>query len=205
MKATKPPYQALLFDLGGVLIKLVGVPRMMELTGRRYSVSELWEKWITSPVIRQFESGKLTVDEFGERVVKEFGMDILPSRFLEEFIMWPVGKYPGVNELLTSIKPYVAIASLSNTNELHWNRMVAEMDFIHLFDYNFPSHQTAHLKPDLETYLYTAEELGIGPGDALFFDDNRINIEGARAAGMDAIEAHGVADVKAHLISIGLL
>jgi HAD superfamily hydrolase (TIGR01509 family) len=205
MKATKPPYQALLFDLGGVLIKLVGVPRMMELTGRRYSVSELWEKWITSPVIRQFESGKLTVDEFGERVVKEFGMDILPSRFLEEFIMWPVGKYPGVNELLTSVKPYVAIASLSNTNELHWNRMVAEMDFIHLFDYNFPSHQTAHLKPDLETYLYTAEELGIRPGDALFFDDNRINIEGARAAGMDAIEAHGVADVKAHLISIGLL
>jgi putative hydrolase of the HAD superfamily len=198
-------YKAILFDLGGVLIKLVGVPRMMELMKQRFSVPGLWEKWLASPAIRLFESGKSTVEEFGEQIVAEFEIDILPSRYLEEFAKWPAGKYPGVNALLASVKKCAPIGCLSNTNVLHWNRMVSEMDFIHLFDYTFPSHLTGCLKPDIDAYVHAAKQMGIRPDEALFFDDNRINVEGAQKAGMDAIEVHGVAEAQAHLASIGLI
>jgi glucose-1-phosphatase len=199
-------YKAIIFDLGGVLVKLVGVPRMMELcSGQGLSVDGMWRRWLSSPAVRLFESGKLTSEEFGRRIVKEFGMDIPSSQYLEEFTLWPVGKYPGVNELLASVKKRLTIASLSNTNDLHWNRMVSEMDFIHLFDYNFPSHLTGRLKPDAEAFLAAAKEMGIRPGEALFLDDNLINVEGAKNAGMDAVEVHGVTGVKEHLAAIRIL
>ena len=205
MKPSPFPYKALLFDLGGVFVELVGVPRMMELTRHRFSLPELWERWLTSPTIRAYESGKLTTAEFGEQIVAEFEMDILPSRYLEEFTAWPAGKYPGVNKLLASVRRRAIIASLSNTNELHWNRVCAEMDFIHLFDYNFPSHLTGRLKPDFNTFLHAAAAMGVRPEETLFFDDNRLNVEGARKAGMDAVEVHGVAEVKKYLTSIGMV
>jgi putative hydrolase of the HAD superfamily len=204
MKIPKQPYKALLFDLGGVLVELVGMPRMMELTCHRFTEPELWRQWILSPTIRLFESGILTVNEFGERIVAEFGMDILPSRYLDEFTAWPTGKYPGTDSLLMSLKPDITIASLSNTNELHWARMVNEMHFIHLFDYNFPSHLTTCLKPDIETYLCAARQMGVKPQETLFFDDNRLNVDGAKKAGMDAVEVHGVEEVKEHLAAIGI-
>jgi glucose-1-phosphatase len=199
-------YQAILFDLGGVLVKLVGVPRMMELcSGQGLTVNELWRRWLSSPAVRLFESGKMTNEEFGRRIVAEFGMDISPARYLEEFTLWPAGKYPGVNELLASVKRRITIASLSNTNDLHWNRMLSEMDFIHLFDYNFPSHLTGRLKPDAEAFSAAAKEMGIRPEETLFLDDNLINVEGAKKTGMDAVEVHGVAGVKEYLDSIGMM
>jgi glucose-1-phosphatase len=205
MKAANNLYKVILFDLGGVLIKLVGVPRMMELTKQRYSVPELWEKWLASPAIRLFESGKSTVQEFSKQIVAEFEIDIPPLQYLEEFTSWPAGKYPGVNDLLASAKKCAAIGCLSNTNELHWKRMVSTMDFIHLFDFTFPSHLTGRLKPDSDAYVLAAAQIGIQPDEVLFLDDNRINIEGAKKAGMDAVEVHGVSEAQAHLASIGLL
>ncbi len=204
-KNLHPRYKALLFDLGGVFVELTGVPRMMELTKHRFSVPELWERWINSPVIRLYESGKLTTIEFSERIVEEFEMDILPSYYISEFTTWPARKYPGVNELLTALKAHIITGSLSNTNELHWNRVTGEMDFIHLFDYNFPSHLTARLKPDAETYLHAAEGMGAPPEETLFFDDNQLNIEGAKKAGMDAVRVEGLSSVKNHLAAIGIL
>ncbi len=197
-------YKVIIFDLGGVLVELKGVDRMMELTHYRYSLSELWERWLTSPSIRAYESGKITTVEFGKRIVEEFEMDILPPLYLQEFSGWVAGKYAGTNELLAKIKQNVKIASLSNINELHWNR-VKNMDFIHLFDYNFPSHITGRLKPDIETFLQTTNEIGIRPEEALFFDDNRLNVEGAKKAGINAVEVHGINEAKSYLNKIGLL
>lgn len=190
--------KAVLFDLGGVLVELTGVPRMMELTGNRFTVPELWKRWLNSPVIRRYETGRMSTGEFGIAIVKEFSMDIDPRQYVKEFTAWPAGKFSGVNELLGWLKEQVVLASLSNTNDVHWKRVVEEMDFIHLFDYNFPSHETGLLKPDLEAYLHVAESIGLSPEEILFFDDNEINVRGAEKAGMKAVRAAGIDEVTAY-------
>ena len=204
-KSSVSPPRLLLFDLGGVLVRLTGVPRMLELTANRYTVAQLWEKWIASPVIRLYESGRMTTGDFGRRIVEEFAMDIAPAKYLEEFTVWPAGKYPGVNDLLEALKQDFTIASLSNTNELHWNRICNEMDFIHLFDFNFPSHLTGLLKPDRETYLNVSGTTGISPDSILFFDDNSVNVDGARNCGLQAVRVDGMPSLTAHLTVSGLL
>jgi putative hydrolase of the HAD superfamily len=198
-------YKLILFDLGGVLIELTGVPRMVELTNGNLTADQLWEKWILSPAVRLYESGKIATGEFGAMIIKEFEMDILPEKYLAEFTAWPRGKYPRVNELLNAIKKTHTIATLSNTNPLHWNRMVNEMDFIDLFDYNFPSHLTSFLKPDLETYNHVARETGIGPQEILFFDDNELNVRGAKKAGMDGVMVKGTAEAQKYLRSMNII
>lgn len=47
----KRPFDAIVFDLGGVLIELAGVSRMLELLGHRLTPDELWVKWLTSPSV----------------------------------------------------------------------------------------------------------------------------------------------------------
>ena len=89
-------YKVILFDLGGVLIELTGAPRMIELTGNKYTIPEMWRKWIKSPIVRAFESGKIKPELFAEQVIKEFEIDIPPAQYLQEFMYWPKGKYPGV-------------------------------------------------------------------------------------------------------------
>ena len=198
-------YKAALFDLGGVLVELTGVPRMMELTAHRYTVPQLWKKWITSPVIRLYESGKMSTEAFGEAIVREFEMAIEPAQYLKEFTLWPARKYPGVDELLEELKGKVVLASLSNTNALHWERVVNEMNFIHLFDYNFPSHETRLLKPDVETFLHAAKVIGVDAKEIVFFDDNEMNVEGAKNAGLDAVRVKGLEEARLQLKLRGLL
>ena len=199
MSISRLPCKALLFDLGGVLVKLTGVPRMMELTRHRFTVAGLWERWIASPAIRAFESGTMSVDEFGPAIVKEFAIDLPAEQYVKEFTVWPSCTFPGVEELLLTLKNEYILASLSNTNVLHWKRVKEDMHLIHHFDYNFPSHETGLLKPDRETFLHVAEAMSLAPGDILFFDDNLINVEGARNAGLNAAEVHGVDDIRSYL------
>ena len=205
-KENKPrKYELLLFDLGGVLVRLTGVPRMMHLTNNRYSVEQLWEQWIYSVSVREYESGKISTAAFGRAIVNEFAMDIDPQQYCEEFKMWPSEKYSGVNTLLQLLGKKVRIASLSNTNELHWDRIAYEMDFVHLFDYNFPSHKTGLLKPDRDAFLNVAEQVGISPDRILFFDDNEPNVQGARDAGLDAIKIAGFEELMQYFEQTGWL
>lgn len=119
---------------------------------------------------------------------------------------WPKGKYPGVDELLQKIKSKIKIGTLSNTNDLHWKRFKEEMDLFHIFDFHLPSHITSRLKPDIETYLHVIEVVGVKPDEILFFDDNEINVEGAKEVGIDAVKVEdGIQSVKDYLDRIGII
>lgn len=48
----KNSIELVIFDLGGVLIKLTGVPRMLEWTQGQLSERKMWEQWLHSPAVR---------------------------------------------------------------------------------------------------------------------------------------------------------
>jgi len=54
------------------------------------------------------------------------------------------------------------------------------------FDVRFSSHLIGHLKPDKEAFEFVVAALGCAPERILFLDDNRLNIDGALAVGMQA-------------------
>jgi len=199
------PFDVIVFDLGGVLIELAGVDRMLELCSHAFSADELWARWLTSAGVRQFETGHTSPDAFGAAMLEEFGLSIAAAQFLEEFTAWPKGVFPGSFELLEQLSASYRLACLSNTNALHWPRVCDEMGLARYFESAFASHLVGLLKPDLEIFQHVVDQLGCPPARILFLDDNQLNVAGARTAGMVACRVAGLNEVRAALVELGVL
>jgi glucose-1-phosphatase len=197
--------QVLLFDVGGVLVELSGVETMLEWLGRRVTADELWRMWLQSVPVRQFETGRIDAAEFAAGVISEFGLPIEPQLFLEAFIGWPTGLYPGTLEMLARIPRSYRRAILSNTNLLHWPRVLGEMRLGAAFDNHFVSHLTGRIKPDSDAFEHVVESLGCAPAQVLFLDDNSLNIESAQRFGMHAIRVRGAAETHGVLTELGII
>jgi putative hydrolase of the HAD superfamily len=186
--------KAILFDLGGVLIRLGGFSTMTSWTN--LSEEQIWEHWLSSPSVRLFESGKISAEKFSKDITVEFNLPVTPEQFLAQFVSWPEGPFPGVNELLSGLSFKYQLGCLSNTNMLHWNALVNTKDFLGYFDYLFPSHLTGYLKPDTDAFTNAAEKMALDTKDILFVDDNVLNVTAASNSGIVAYKAKGFDDVK---------
>ena len=177
---------AILFDLGGVLIELAGVERMLAWSPSLGTTEELWRRWLGSPAVRAYETGRAGREAFADGIIEEFALPVGRDAFLAEFAWWPKTLHPGARGLLASLAPRYTLASLSNTNELHWERFDREWSLPAMFHRNFPSYAVGRLKPDADYFEHVIDELDVDPARALFVDDNRINVEAARAVGLHA-------------------
>ncbi len=197
--------RVLLFDVGGVLVQLSGVEVMLGWLGQTLTVEELWRMWLHSVPVRQFETGQIGANEFALRVVSEFGLPVEPQRFLDAFVSWPTGLYPGTLEMLARIPRSYRRVLLSNSNGLHWPRVVNEFGLGAAFDRHFVSHLTGRIKPDAEAFAQVVESLGCAPAEVLFLDDNSINVEAARRFGMQAFRVRGAAETQRMLSDLGII
>ena len=197
--------KVILFDLGGVLVKLTGVPTMLEWTPGDLTEPELWEIWLRSEAVRSFESGRIEPQQFAERVIKEFALSVTAEKFITAFGTWTDGLYDGVDELLLRLRPSYRLATLSNTNVIHWPKLINVMGLGTLIDTHFPSHLSGLLKPDAAAFDNAAKQLGVTPDQILFYDDNALNVTGARESGLQAVVATGPKSIIRHLNHLGMI
>ncbi len=94
-------------------------------------------------------------------------------------------------KLLEKLKTNYKIFLLSNTNSIHYNKYLKNLqtdfgysDFNKLFDKAWFSFQIKMVKPDSEIYKHVLSEASIQPNETLFIDDSKINIEGAKKLGI---------------------
>jgi putative hydrolase of the HAD superfamily len=207
MKSNSAPkdIRVLLFDVGGVLVQLSGVEVMLEWLGKTVTEEELLRQWLLSASVRQFESGKMDAAEFAAGVIAEFGLSVDPQRFLDSFIAWPTGLYPGTLEMLALIPRSYQRALLSNSNALHWPRVLDDMKLGAAFDRHFVSHLTGRIKPDSDAFGHVVETLACLPDQVLFLDDNLLNVEAAQRFGMHAIRVRGAAETRGVLMDLGII
>jgi putative hydrolase of the HAD superfamily len=197
-------FDVILFDLGGVLIELAGVETMLAWSPGADGAEGLWRRWLASPAVRRYERGLSTRDEFAAEMVDEFALPVSAATFIAAFEHWPRAVLPGAPELLSALRQRHRLASVSNTNELHWRRFVELWGVDGHFDANFPSYQVGRLKPDADYFTHVLEELGVAPARTLFLDDNAVNVAGAAAVGIHARRVVGVAGARSALREIGV-
>jgi len=195
----------LLFDLGGVLVELDGPPIRPEWRAKEQSQEDSWPRWMSSRSVRQFESGKILPDIFAAQLVDEFDLLINEAEFMQYFMCWLSGLYEGTHALLKDVRPHYQLGVFSNTNELHWPRMMDEMQLAGCFDHYFASFDIGLMKPDKSAFEYVIQQMGVPPHEILFLDDTVVNIEAAQACGMQAVQVKGAANVRNVIESLGLL
>ena len=92
------------FDVGGVLVELIGVEKFLEWTRHKYKEPyEFYEAWIRSPAVRQFECGKSSKAAFIDAVIAEMELPVSATTFHDEFLSWPNGLLTGFRELLPRV------------------------------------------------------------------------------------------------------
>lgn len=195
----------LVFDLGGVIVKLRGgTPIPMEWLPDNVTQAEAWHSWLTSEGPKLFESGKIDRVDFSERVVSEFNFCATPEEFLHHYSQLPEAVYDGAKALLKNAGAQFTTACFSNTNELHWEGLMGDMGLESHFDHKFASHLIGLVKPDVNSYEYVINALGVDASSILFFDDNLINVEAAQTVGMQAEHVVGIDALTAALKQRGV-
>lgn len=190
--------QNIIFDLGGVVIHLdtartfKAFAQLGDITPDQAEL--LYNK---DPMFLSYERGGVTPAEFMEGVRHMLGRQQLSDEEVTEAWNSMLLHFPPENiELLRSLKQkgQYRLFMLSNTNVIHieevhrrLEKASGEPDFTNFFDKVYYSQEIGARKPDPEAYQVILDDWGLEPEETLFIDDNKANIRGAAALGIQTI------------------
>ena len=197
--------KVLLFDLGGVLVDGAGLRELAPMLASPMAPEELRRKWVTSPAVALFETGRCSGPRVCCRLQRGMGARHRARRLPGAVRGWVGAPYPETAELLSMLGKRHALACLSNTNAVHWESLRRMDGLKPVLERPFLSHELGLMKPSREVFAQVARELGCEPGEIAFFDDGPENVDGAAKAGLSAHQAVGPVALRNLLRELGLL
>lgn len=103
---------------------------------------------------------------------------------------------PEMLELVALLRDDYKTAMLSNIGRGAIERLFSKEELENLFDAVLLSSEVGLTKPGAEIYQLTASRLGLMPEECLMIDDIAVNVEGAKAVGMQAVLFKDAAQCK---------
>ena len=196
--------KAIVFDLGGVLIDLDFdrcVRAFREILGYE-RITEILDLWHQKGIYGDMEVGLITADEFRAEVLRESRPGCVPADVDRAMAGLLTGMDPEKVPLLEELSRKYAVYGLSNNNEISVRRMhdIYEengLDWRRIFRKEFISCRMKMLKPSREIFDAAAAEIGLPPTEILFVDDSKTNVDGALAAGWQAVYYAQGTDLRA--------
>jgi len=186
--------KAIVFDLGGVLIDLSFencVRAFVDILGfeRIYELLDLSHQ---KGIYGDMEAGLVTADEFRAEVLRSSRPGAVPADVDRCMAALLTGMDPKKVQLLERLAEKYAIYGLTNNNEISVARMheIYEengLDWQRVFRKEFISCRMKLMKPSREIFDAAAAEIGLPPEEILFVDDSQKNVDGALAAGWQAV------------------
>ncbi len=197
----------ILFDCGGVLVKLQFRDLMVQISGSEEIadsfISHMWKPG--SPWIL-YDKGEINSREVAAEL-KKF-MPVKLQEYLDKFVECWLDALPpmeGMEEIVDALrKKGYPCYLLSNFAE-RFAQMPERTPVLKKLDGMVISSKIHMLKPDPAVYRCTAEILGFKPEETLFVDDSLPNIEGAEKAGMEGYLFTTPEAFKAYLQAHGIL
>lgn len=179
-----------LFDLGGVLLE-VEQSRIFEAFARVPGCL-----LVPAEVEAKIRSAKLFWSGFMEREISpeelaRFFNMLLKTQLSEGKVVEAVNAELGATitstaELLPGLRKIVQVGCLSNTNSIHWEKLLSAYEFMGHFDRRFASQMLGCAKPDNTIYEKVEQMLEVDARSILFFDDRQENIDAAARLGWNA-------------------
>jgi len=199
----------LMFDFGNV-VGFFDYTHMFQRFGLRLGMpaaeleSMMYERG-AADLGREFERGTLTAQDFAKQIMSLAGLEMSYEEFEAEFPDIFTLNEP-VAQLVVALKRqgYTLLLG-SNTNVLHaqfYRRKFRET--LDLFDHLVFSYEVGELKPDLAFFKACLDAVGAPAGSCVFIDDALANVEGARAAGLQAIHYRDAPGLIADLLTLGV-
>lgn len=204
-QAGRRSVDALLFDLGGVLIGIdparsfavwadaAGLPP--DALARRLE-PDIWYE--------RHERGEISERQWFDVLRRRLGLGVLDDATMVAGWNALLGdELPGMAALLSGAARHRPVFLFSNTNRTHesvWAARHARL--LAPISRRFLSYELGLRKPEPRAFAAVAGEIGLAPARILFFDDSAANVDGARAAGLQAVHVREPADVARALAGL---
>ncbi|MFC1533238.1 HAD family hydrolase [Thermodesulfobacteriota bacterium] len=189
---------ALLFDLGGVVIEIdfnrafshwsVYSNQDLETIKSRFKFDSYYER---------HERGEIKGSEYFSSLRRSLDISIRDEDFIAGWNSIYVGEIPGVATVLADIKEKLPIYAFTNSNLTHqsiWS--IKYRHILNLFRKVFVSCEMGMRKPESEAFRTISREIGVRLERILFFDDSPENISGAKKIGMQAVHVESSNDIE---------
>ncbi len=194
------------FDVGDVLVSFRYRDYMKDLGFREDVVDFLSENMVLTEFWHELDLGTRTEKEaplyFTEKY-PQYKDEIISFWKNIDDIVW---EYDYAAPLIKSIKDrgygvYILSNYPEELSKLHWKRF----KFLGYTDGHIISAFEKITKPDAAIYRLLESRFGIELSESLFIDDRMVNIDGARAVGMQAILFEGYEELKNELVKLNIL
>ena len=192
--------RAVLFDLGGTLVKTADVPqifsRILETYGIEVSPSEALKTHKANEKefdvdIGQIELGEAFWSKWNLKILEALGItekaDFLAKKIDE--LWWNYAEpefYPDVMKTLNQLKAMnVKTGIVTNRLRKDFEQILRKLDATDCFDVIVGIDTCKRAKPDKEIFIYAVEKLQVKPEATIFIGDSvEKDYEGARRAGL---------------------
>ena len=189
--------EALLYDFGNVLIRIDFdwvFARWAELAG--LPVERIKSRFRHGEEYQAHERGELGTAAFYQSLRRDLGVALSDAQLEDGWQRVFGPEHPEVVALVRDLQGRIPQYLFSNTNVEHyalWSKRYAAA--LAPLDGVFTSCAIGARKPERAAFDHVARAIGVPPARILFFDDTEANIEGALAAGLQAVRVRSPEDV----------
>ncbi len=185
---TLPKIQAVIWDMGGVLLRTEDRGPRTAL-GARFGLSyEAMDQAVFgSPSARDATLGLISEQAHWEQVFAALQVAAEEKeRFIRDFWGGDVLDEALVG-FIRNLRPQICTGLLSNAWLDARQNVEKNYHFLDAFDVSVFSAEVKLAKPDPAIYRLTLDRMGVEPGNAIFVDDVFANVAAARDVGMRAV------------------
>lgn len=191
--------QNIIFDLGGIILNIDYQRTATAFKALGFhNFEELYSQFHLSEIFDQFETGKISADEFLDALQQKAPASVTREQLIDAWnamlLDFPVARL----QLLQQLRQHYNLFLLSNTNAIHhdaFNKILLDSRGIPslatFFDRAYYSHLIGLRKPHAEAYQYVLDAHDLKAEATLFIDDTLPNITGAEAVGIRTLHLPG--------------
>ena len=204
--------KAIIFDFGGVLLDL-------DISKTEAAMSKLLNTEIVAPNKDRYREITLALEK-GQMLPEAFifaiqsmcdpvpqGRDVVDA-WNAMLCGWQQDRFTILDELKKDYSIYL----LSNTNQIHLDYVIRELEEVYqidnfedrFFNQCFYSHKMNAWKPEKEIYKQVESTIGLERSEFIFIDDNGNNINGAKELGWQAYLHPTNSDLRLTLNNAGV-
>ncbi|HED1421152.1 TPA: glucose-1-phosphatase [Kluyvera georgiana] len=183
-----------IFDLGNVIVD-IDFNRVLGTWSdlARVPLAQLKQSFTMGEAFHQHERGEISDEAFAKAMCHDLELPLSYEQFAHGWQAVFVALRPEVIDIMKTLREQGhRVVVLSNTNALHTTFWPDEYPQIYAAaDHVYLSQEMGMRKPEARIYQRVLELEGFSAADAVFFDDNADNIEGANQLGIASVLVTG--------------
>ncbi len=199
--------KAVIFDMGGVVIDYLNSRDYYEgYLQKKFGIDAIEaEKFIEGKLLPRLYEARMTESQFYGEIAKKFGIRKRDVRWVENFVE-KAKVNTGLIEIIKKLRQKYTTAFFSNVDNAVYVKMLELVKpYINLFDYRFASCKLGLAKPKHAAFRLVLGKMGIAPEQAVFTDNDKNNVKGAKETGIKAVLFKNNMQLYIEFRKVGLL